>query len=262
MFAWSGVDRPPRGVSASAARVHILRAVCGRYTNTAGPEELNDRFRVPIAGTAGTGRYNVAPTEEVLAIIAPKAEQQAALLRWGLIPSWGASDLKGSAKMINARMETVLRKPAFRRLIPSASRRALQLADGYYEWLKPEQRGGRSQAGPRQPFHFQVDGGIPFAFAALWTPAKVGDEWVRSVTLLTCDSTPNPVARAIHDRMPVILADRESQQAWLDPELGAEEALELCGAIAASRLSAHPANPAVNRVIDVAEGPELLLAPP
>jgi putative SOS response-associated peptidase YedK len=230
--------------------------VCGRYTNTAGVEELNARFRVPISGDAGTRRFNIAPTEEVLAIVAPKAEPESRLLRWGLVPPW-AKDLKGSAKTINARMETVASKPAYRSLIPKASRRALQLADGYFEWLKPEKRGE-----PRQPFFFQLDGGIPFAFAALWTPARVGGEWIESVTLLTCDSAPNRVAAAIHDRMPVILADRDAQRAWLDPALGADEALELCGALPAARLSAQPANPAVNKAGELdAEGPGLLTAP-
>ena len=229
--------------------------VCGRYTNTAGVEELNDRFNVPITGDAGTRRFNIAPTEEVLAIVAPKGEPEARLLRWGLMPPW-AKDLKGAHKMINARMETVASTPAYRKLIPRGSRRALQLADGYFEWLKPEKRGE-----PRQPFHFQVDGGVPFAFAALWTPAKVGDAWIHSVALLTCASSPNRVAAAIHDRMPVILADRDAQQAWLDARLGAEEALELCGALPESRLSASPANPAVNKVDDAVEGPELLRAP-
>jgi putative SOS response-associated peptidase YedK len=230
--------------------------MCGRYTNTAGPEELNDRFRVPIASDAGTGRFNIAPTEEVLAIVAPKGEAQARLLRWGLIPPW-AKDLKGSAKMINARMETVASTPAYRTLIPKASRRALQIADGYFEWLKPEKR-----SEPRQPFFFQVDGGIPFAFAAVWTPAKIDGEWVASISMLTCDSSPNRVASAIHDRMPVILADRDAQQAWLDPALGAEEALELCGALATERLSAQPANPAVNKAGEPAlEGPQLLAIP-
>jgi putative SOS response-associated peptidase YedK len=230
--------------------------VCGRYTNTAGPEELNDRFRVPITSDAGTHRYNVAPTEEVLAIAAPKGEPRAELMRWGLIPSW-ATDLKSGAKMINARIESVTTKPAYRRLIPRGERRALQIADGYFEWLKPEKR-----SEPRQPFYFQVDGGIPFAFAALWTPARVDGEWMHSIALLTCDAAPNRVAAAIHDRMPVILADREAQQAWLDPALGAEEALELCGALPTERLSARPANPAVNRSGEPElEGPELLLAP-
>jgi len=230
--------------------------VCGRYTNTAGVEELNDRFAVPIASTAGTGRFNVAPTEEVLAIVAPRGEPEARLLRWGLIPPW-ATDLKGSYKMINARIETVTRTPAYRNLVPRGSRRALQIADGYYEWLKPERRGE-----PRQPFFFQVDGGVPFAFAAVWTPAKVDGEWIESVALLTCDAAPNRVASAIHARMPVILADRDLQQGWLDGGLDAEEALGLCSALPASRLSAAPANPAVNKAGEAVEGPELLRAPP
>jgi len=229
--------------------------MCGRYTNTAGPEELNERFRVPIASAQGTGRFNIAPTEEVLAIVAPKGEQRARLLRWGLVPPW-SQDLKGAAKMINARMETVTSRPAYRALIPKSSRRALQLADGYFEWLKPEKR-----SEPRQPFYFQVDGGVPFAFAALWTPAKVAGEWLNSIALLTCDSSPNPVAAAIHDRMPVILADRDAQLAWLDPDVGAEEALAVCGPLPAERLSARPANPAVNKVREGVEGPELLYAP-
>jgi putative SOS response-associated peptidase YedK len=229
--------------------------VCGRYTNTAGIEELSDKFRLPITNATGTHRYNIAPTEEVLAIVAPKGSPQARMLRWGLVPPW-AQDLKGAAKLINARIETVARTPAYRSLVPKSSRRALQVADGYYEWLKPERRGQ-----PPQPFRFVVDGGSPFAFAALWTPAKIGGEWVASVSLLTCPSDPNPVAAAIHDRMPVILADYDVQRAWLDPRLGADDALALCGPLAPARLSAAPANPALNRPDPDNEGPELLLAP-
>lgn len=228
--------------------------MCGRYTNTAGPEELNERFRVPIDSAEGTRRYNVAPTDQVLVIVAPEGEPRAETMRWGLVPSW-ATEIKGPL-MINARLETVAEKPAYRRLVPRGQRRALQIADGWYEWLKPEHR---SQ--PRQPFHFRVDGGVPFAFAALWTPAKVEGEWLHSCTLLTCDSVPNRVAAAIHDRMPVVLADEESQRAWLDPALGAEEALELCGTLPEARISAHPANPAVNNVRTAVEGPDLLVAP-
>jgi putative SOS response-associated peptidase YedK len=229
--------------------------VCGRYTNTAGIEELNDRLRVPIPGEQGTRRYNIAPTEEVLAIVSPHGELEARLLRWGLIPP-GARDLKGAGRLINARAETVASKRPFASLITRPSRRALQVADGYFEWLAPERHGQ-----PRQPFHFQLDGGAPFAFAALWTPAKVGDEWVQSVTMLTCDSTPNRLASAIHDRMPVILADEEARRAWLDPTMTAEELLPLCRALPSTRLDARPANPAVNRADPDREGPDLLLAP-
>jgi putative SOS response-associated peptidase YedK len=229
--------------------------MCGRYTNTAGVEELSERFNVPFAGEAGTQRYNIAPTEEVLAIVAPKREREARLLRWGLVPTW-AEDVKIGNRMINAKLETVTERPAYRNLIGRGSRRALQIADGYYEWLKPERKGE-----PRQPFLFRVDGGVPFAFAALWTPAKIGDEWVESVVLLTCDAAPNPVAAAIHDRMPVILADGEVQRAWLDADLDADEALALCEPLAPSRLSASPANPALNKPGAAEEGPDLLRPP-
>jgi putative SOS response-associated peptidase YedK len=229
--------------------------MCGRYTNTRGFEELNDRLRIWIPGEQGTRRYNIAPTEEVLAIVAPRGELEPRLLRWGLIPP-GSKDLKRAAKLINARVESVTSKRPFASLIGRASRRALQVADGYFEWLAPERRGQ-----PRQPFYFQLDGGEPFAFAALWTPAKIGEQWVQSVTLLTCDSAPNRLASAIHGRMPVILADEEARRAWLDSDLAGEEAVALCQALPSTRLAARPVNPAVNRADPDNEGPELLVAP-
>ena len=233
---------------------HILNQMCGRYTNTAGVAELSEDLRLPIPGTEGTRRYNIAPTEQVLAVVAPHGEPEARLLRWGLIPPW-AKDLKGGAKLINARMESVATKAPFRDLIPRAERRALQVADGYFEWLAPEHN---RRGEPRQPFYFQVDGGELFAFAALWTPAKIAGEWVHSVSLLTCDSALNKVASAVHDRMPVILADEDARHAWLDPKLDAEDALALCEALPASRLSARPVRPALNKPDPENESPELL----
>ncbi|HEV3093293.1 MAG TPA: SOS response-associated peptidase [Solirubrobacteraceae bacterium] len=228
--------------------------MCGRYTNTTGIKELNEHFGVSVGDGAGARRYNIAPTEDVLALVRPREQVEARVLRWGLVPPW-SKDLKGAQKMINARMETVTTSPAYRSLIGRSSRRALQIADGWFEWLKPER-----PKQPRQPFFFQVDGGVPFAFAALWTPAKIDGEWVASVVLLTCDAAPNRVAAAVHGRMPVVLADHDAQMAWLDPRLDAQEALSLCGALSEGRLSAKPANPAVNKVIEGVEGPELLSA--
>ncbi len=228
--------------------------MCGRYTNTAGPEELNERFGIAMLGRHGTHRYNIAPTEQVLAIVSPEGEPEARMLRWGLIPSW-AKDMKVGYRMINARMESAATSPAYRGLIAHSTHRALQLADGYFEWLAAERRGQ-----PRQPFLFTVDGGTPFAFASLWTCAVIAGRHVQSVTMLTCEAAPNPVAAAIHDRMPVILADAEARAAWLDPSLDARDALSLCGPLPAARLTAAPANPLLNRA-GGPEGPELLHPP-
>ncbi|MDE3070315.1 MAG: SOS response-associated peptidase [Acidobacteriota bacterium] len=251
----AGRARQTRAPTDGARRHPILSPVCGRYTNTTGPEEIGTRLGVALKSDAGTRRYNVAPTQEVLALVAPHGETEARMLRWGLIPPWGR-DRPNAHSMINARMETVAQKRAYGGLVATATHRALQVADGWYEWLKPERRGE-----PRQPFHFSVDGGLPFAFAALWRETVVEGESVGSVVLLTCDSAPNDVARAIHDRMPVVLADPELWRAWLDPELGADDVLALCGALPTERLTGRPANPAVNRVKGTAEGPELLVAP-
>ncbi len=248
--------RPTRSVALlRRSNAAYAGRVCGRYTNTAGVEELNEHFGVPLDGEGGTRRYNIAPTEEVLAFVRQHEEVRPRLLRWGLVPPWSTS-VRGAQKLINARLESVTATAAYRSLIGRGERRALQIADGWFEWLKPERPGE-----PRQPFHFQVDGGEPFAFASLWTPAKIAGGWVASCSLLTCDASANPVAAAIHGRMPVVLADRDARLAWLDPRVDADEALSLCGPLPAQRLSARPANPAVNKVVEGVEGPELLRAP-
>ncbi len=105
--------------------------MCGRYTNTAGVEELNEHFGVPLEGEAGTRRYNIAPTEEVLALVRRGGqEMRPRLLRWGLVPTWSTS-VKGTRSMINARIESVTSTPSYRSLVGRGDRRALQLADGW-----------------------------------------------------------------------------------------------------------------------------------
>ena len=229
--------------------------MCGRYTNTRGPEEIERHFGLRVPGPVGTERYNVAPTEDVLTIVAPHAEREMRVMRWGLLPQWSLEHAKAPL-MINVRSESAASNRTYGRLLARAERRALQIADGWYEWLKPEK-----PREPRAPFHFRVDGGALFAFASIWTPSRTaGQEWLNSVALLTCDASANRLAASIHDRMPVVLADSSAQEAWLDPSVGTEEALALCTALPQERTSVFPANPAVNSV-QAPEGPQLLVAP-
>jgi putative SOS response-associated peptidase YedK len=209
----------------------------------------------------GTRRYNIAPSETVVAIVLGKdGEPVARPLRWGLIPSW-AKDAKIAHKMINARSETADRTPAYRGLIATAARRALLPADGFYEWLRPEDR--KQQ---RIPFRFTRTDGSLFAMAGLWTAAYLpastpgeDGELVASVTILT--TAANSVVARLHDRMPVILRDRDSELAWLSPELDAAGAKALCQPLESKLLVAAPANPRLNKTIrDAVEGPELLVA--
>ena len=201
----------------------------------------------------GSSRYNIAPTQTIVAIVRGEdGEPQARAMRWGLIPPW-AADAKVGYKMINARAETADSRSAYRRLLASADRRALLLADGFYEWLRSE-----DPKQPRIPFRFTLADGAPFAFAGLWTPATLDGEPIESATILT--TAANSIVAAVHDRMPVILPGPEGELAWLSPEVDAPAAKALCVPLPAARMIVTPANPLVNKV-GPDEGPELLVAP-
>lgn len=232
--------------------------MCGRYTLTSSDERrLGSRFQVSLeeTGDSGLGRYNVAPTQEVLTVRndpGAEGERQALMTRWGLVPFW-AKDLKVGYRMINARAEGLLKSRAYSPLVKKESGRCLILADGFYEWMKAE-----NPKSPRQPFRFTVDGGEPFAFAGLTTSREWEGEDLTSCTIITTDAN-DEVAR-VHDRMPAILPDAGAEAAWLSGELDPEEAVSLCRPLDPARMSGSPANTSVNKVGGAREGPEMLEA--
>jgi putative SOS response-associated peptidase YedK len=214
--------------------------VCGRFTlTTTDGEHLGDRFGAQLPVGAGLERFNVCPTEEVLAIQSPPAQpREAKLLTWGITPKWKGGPL------INARVETCFDKQPFSRLVASPKRRCLILADGFYEWMRSED--GKA---PRQPFRFSLADGAPFAFAGLETFGEC--------TILTC--APNPLVARLHDRMPVILSGPDAEAAWLTGDLGPQDVAELCGTLDERLMVSRPASPRVNKAGE--EGPDLLEAP-
>jgi putative SOS response-associated peptidase YedK len=226
--------------------------MCGRYTLTTRiGQDVADRFDVRDSASLAPetlGRFNVCPTEPVAVVT---AERAARALRWGLVPPW-ARELGKGLQPINVRSETVATKKPFATLLPEAGHRCLVLADGWYEWLKPERKGGA-----RVPFRYTVDGGELFAFPGLWDERRVGGERVGSVTLLTTQA--NAVAAPVHDRMPVILPGPEEEAAWLSEELDVPALTELLAPLDPRRTTVAPANPAVNKA--GVEGPELLVPP-
>jgi putative SOS response-associated peptidase YedK len=229
--------------------------MCGRYTLTTVDGRLvAERFGVrERAGLApGTlGRFNVCPTEEIALVVGGPEGPEAATARWGLVPPW-ARALRAGPEPINARAESAAERRPFASLLPRAERRCLVVADGWYEWLRAE-RGGE-----RRPFRYTVDGGAPFAFAALCDARVIGGEAVRSAAILTTRA--NPVCAPVHDRMPCVLAGPEEEAAWLSGDAELEDLMELLAPLPASRTAAQAANPAVNRA--GVEGPELLTVPP
>jgi putative SOS response-associated peptidase YedK len=232
--------------------------MCGRFTNTKRKSDellttLTDRLSVrPPGSERGWERFNIAPTQAVLGVVDDQEGRRVEELRWGLVPSW-AKEVNTRFSMINARAETLGEKPAYRSLVRQAKRRCLILADGYYEWQKPE-----DPRQPRRPMHFSLDGGEPFYFAGLWTRwTSPGADVLPSCTIVTCDA--NELTRPIHDRMPVILADSEAWEWWLDPAVDGESARELLVPLPSELMVVRSANPIVNSARQ--EGPDCLAAP-
>lgn len=243
--------------------------MCGRYAASRNPDDLVEEFEV-VARPEETLEpdYNVAPTKKVYAVMdrAPREDKAAArrrelaVVRWGLVPSW-AKDASIGSRMINARMETVAEKPAYKRAF--AKRRCLLPADGYYEWYTP-QDGPKGKNGKplKQPFFIHpADGGV-LAMAGLYElwrdPSKEDgdpDAWLMTTTVLT--TTAEDAVGMIHDRMPMFVEpDRWAQ--WLDPAIDGttSDLTSLLVPAAPGRLDAYPVSTAVNAVRN--NGPELV----
>jgi putative SOS response-associated peptidase YedK len=219
--------------------------MCGRYTLT-NPDPARLRARFDILESVEIGdppRFNIAPTDPVLAVRMVGGQRDLGRLRWGLVPGRWAE--KGGRPLINARAETLATQPAFAESF--RERRCLIPADGFYEWLTDD-RGKR-------PVWLHRPDSEPFAFAGLWASVArgEGEESLYSCAIVTCP--PNDLIRPIHDRMPVIL-DRGAEAAWLDPGRPAEALHELLAPAPAESLVAREVSDLVNNVRE--DGPALI----
>lgn len=208
--------------------------MCGRYALFNSPNILADWFAVPDLPQSLPLRYNIAPTQPVLAVRSGVQQPEFALFRWGLVPSW-AKELQIGARLINARAETAAEKPAFRAAFKQ--RRCLIPASGFYEWQKVN--------GRKQPFFIHPSDAELFAFAGLWEVWQGSDgRELQSCTILT--TAPNELMLSIHNRMPAILA-RAEFTTWLEPVLPTEEAQRLLRPFPANRMAAYPVSARVNK---------------
>ena len=244
--------------------------MCGRYAASAGQDQLVETFAIDEVVDLPPPSWNVAPTDRVAAVVerpaapadgagspgdhAPRPETIRRLVapRWGLVPSWAKSPATGAA-MINARVETVASKPAFRR--PLSRRRCLLPADGYYEWYDTQLTDRRGKP-VKQPFFIRpADGGL-LVMAGLYEFWKHPDtgEWLTSCAVITTTAT--DALGHIHDRMPMVIRP-EAWDAWLDPGLvDADAAAALLSVTDAEGLEAYAVSRAVGNVRN--NGPDLV----
>ena len=204
--------------------------MCGRYSITANGQQIALRFGVQVAGE-WQAHYNAAPSQN-LPVILNRDPHSVQWLRWGLVPHW-AKDPSIGHKMINARAETLLEKPSFRE--PLRKRRCLVLADGYYEW----------QATPngKQPMRFVLEDAQPFAMAGLWEEWNAGATPLATFTVITTSA--NPMAAAVHNRMPVIL-EPETEREWLNPAADLADLLPLLTPFAGEKMQVYPVSTRLN----------------
>ena len=207
--------------------------MCGRYAQRTDPKRLAKEFKVAEVLNASP-RYNIAPTQEVLAVHESPDGREMTLYKWGLVPSW-AKDASMGAKLINARSETVTEKPSFREAFKR--RRCVIPADGFYEW---QRTGGR-----KQPFFFRMRDERPFGFAGLWERWEgEGGQVINSCAILTTEA--NEVLRPVHDRMPVILHP-DDYELWLDGDARKLDLVkEMLRPYPAEEMTGYPVGVSVN----------------
>ena len=176
--------------------------MCSRYFLDADGNLIAYTFRVPVDERVRR-RYNIAPSQEAPVVrVAKDGGRELAMLRWGLVPFW-AKDPSVGSRMINARSETVMEKPAFREAF--RSRRCAIPASGFYEWT--------GDAKYRVPHAITVEGRPLVALAGLWECWRDADgKRLETYTILT--TAANRFVSPMHDRMPAILADGDID-AWL-----------------------------------------------
>ncbi|MEJ2678964.1 MAG: SOS response-associated peptidase [Gemmatimonadota bacterium] len=213
-----------------------LKAVrmCGRFSLGVSTDDLVEEFGIAEGSLDWSPRFNIAPSQDVAAVVAGEGGPRIGTLRWGLVPHWADDPAIGN-RLINARAESVADKPAFRDAF--RARRCLILADGFYEWQRPE------KGTTKVPVHVRLPDGRPFAFAGLWERWQPRHgEPLHTCTIITTDAAPS--IRTVHDRMPVILRPDQRQQ-WIRGDTPPATLLSMLRPYA-GLLTAHPVSTVVN----------------
>ena len=218
--------------------------MCGRFGLFVTPEVLEEYFALETQVAAVEPRYNLTPGRAVAVVRERDGKRSLGALQWGLIPFW-AKDATIGRKLVNARLDSVAAKPAYREAWQR--RRCLIPASGFYEWRS--QQGGRKRPYFIRPVDEQL-----FALAGLWerwrTPAG---EKLETCVIVTTDA--NAQLAPIHDRMPLLIP-RDAHALWLDPRTTVDDMLKLAARPPA--LEAHPVGFGVN---DPKNDDETLIAP-
>ena len=157
--------------------------MCGRFVSASSASDVAAYFGAEPGAAPLEPSYNVAPTNDVYAVLVNEGLRTLDSLRWGLIPPW-ARDHRIGNRMINARSETVAESKAYRR--PFRARRCIVPADGFYEWVPVP-----GEAHKQPVFIHRVDGDVHPGAVAGPHPLAVVEH--RSAVLLALADHHHPV---------------------------------------------------------------------
>lgn len=207
--------------------------MCGRFAYFVPTATLLGEYQLADAAEFAP-HYNVAPTENVVAIRqTDNGAREAVPLRWGLVPHW-AQDLSIGNRLINARGETVAEKPAFRHSFKT--RRCIIPASGFYEWTQ-------TPAG-KWPHFITAEHAPLLSMAGIWARWRRDDaDAVETCAIVTVAAA--PALEQLHARMPLCLAADEYAD-WLDPATPANVCSDLLAGNDGPSFAFHPVARAVN----------------
>ena len=221
--------------------------MCCRVAQGSGRDKVKKKMKARGDTLTITPRLNLAPTQNAVVAVQASGDVRLEEMRWGMIPPW-ARDKSIGAKLANARAETVDEKPSFRQ--PFRRRRCLLPVDGYYEW--------ESRPSGKQPVYYSMRDGDLFCLAGLWetwtTPEQTDEpelpglgqaqaETLCTFTVIT--TTPNRLAKRVHDRMPVIVHPADYGN-WLSPESQAADLKRLLRPFDDEPMQEHYVTPLMN----------------
>ena len=221
--------------------------MCCRVAQGSGRDKVKKKMKARGDTLTITPRLNLAPTQDAVVAVQASGDVRLEEMRWGMIPPW-ARDKSIGAKLANARAETIDEKPSFRQ--PFRRRRCLLPVDGYYEW--------ESRPSGKQPVYYSMRDGDLFCLAGLWetwTTPEQNDEpelpglgQAQAETLCTftvITTTPNRLAKRVHDRMPVIVHPADYGN-WLSPESKAADLKRLLRPFDDEPMQEHYVTPLMN----------------
>lgn len=207
--------------------------MCGRFVRVSPYVIIAESFGLEKHASGNAvecaERFNIAPGQEIAAVISGPAGRNLEFFHWGLVPAWSRDNKKG---IINARAETAALKPGFRDAF--RRRRCLIIADGFYEWLR-----GKA----KKPFYITLREGRPFGMAGIYETSL--REGVQRATCAILTVAANSLVEQCHDRMPAIIP-RDKEDMWLNPEADSRVLGEILKPYPAGLMEMHEVSAFVN----------------